>query len=121
MKTHRVCPDSSIRDVLGGTLSSRIGAQSFVFEVDGQPVLALSSSSIEGARALCSEAWFIEELAAYHSGGRPIWNREAELRVRPANADETMKLQTARKQERAHGAYAGYAFAFFVPLDPAFH
>jgi hypothetical protein len=92
-----------------------------VFEVDGRPVLALSSSSIERARAMCSEAWFIEELASYRSGGRPIWSREAKLAVRPANADETMKLQTARKQERARGENAGYAFAFFVPLDPTFH
>ena len=106
------------RDALDCTLSSRIGAQSFVLEIDGRPLLALSSGSIERARAMCSEAWFIEELASYRSAGRPIWNGEAEVRVRLANADEATKLEIARMQERAH---AGHAFAFLGPLDPACH
>jgi hypothetical protein len=106
---------------LGCTLSSRIGAQSFVLEIDGRPVLALSSSSIERAQAMCSEAWFIEELASDRSGGRPVWNAEAEMRLRLATADEATKLEIARMQERARGEHAGHAFAFLVPLDPACH
>ena len=102
-------------------MSSRIGAQSFVLDIDGRPLLALSSSSIECARAMCSEAWFIEELASYRSAGRPIWNGEAEMRVRLANTDEATKLEIARMQERARGEHAGHAFAFLVPLDPACH
>jgi hypothetical protein len=92
-----------------------------VFEIDGQPVLALSSSSIERAQAMCTEAWFIEELTSYRSGGSPLWNGHAKLRVRPADANEAMKLEIARAQQRARGEYTGYAFAFFVPLDPVCH
>jgi hypothetical protein len=92
-----------------------------VLEIDGRRVLALSSSSIERARALCSEAWFVEEISCYRCGGHPIWNGGAELRVRLADAHEAMTLESARMRERARGDYAGYVFAFFVPLDPTSH
>ena len=88
-----------------------------MLEIGGRPVLALASGNIKQARALCSEAWFVEELASYRSSGKPIWNGQAELIVRHADAREAMELEIAIKLEQARKEYEGYAFRFLVPVD----
>jgi hypothetical protein len=88
-----------------------------VLEIGGLPVLALVSGDIEQAKALCSETWFVEELASYRTCGKPIWDGEAELVVRHADAREAMELEIAIRLERARKEYEGYVFAFLVPVD----
>jgi hypothetical protein len=60
----------------------------------------------------------VEQLASYRSGGRPIWNGSAKLRIRCANAAETAELQIVKSAEHARWEYEGYVFVFFVPVDP---
>jgi hypothetical protein len=93
------------------------GQQEFVLEIGGRPVLALMSRDIEGAGELCSQAWFVEELASYRSRGEPIWDGTAALRVRRADAREATDLRVALGLERARKEYEGYVFAFLMPID----
>ena len=93
------------------------GPENFVLEIGGRPVLALVCGNIKQARALCSEAWFVEELASYRTCGKPIWDGEAELFVRRADAREAMELEIAIRVEQMRKEYEGYAFTFFVPVD----
>jgi len=95
------------------------GKQSFVLEINGRPVLAFNSRSIERAKLLFSESWLLEELGSYRSCGVPVWDGEAELSVRHADAREAMELEVALRGEQARREYEGHVFAFLVPLDPA--
>ena len=97
--------------------SHAFASHAFVLEVGGRSVLVLSADSIEQARDFCAQAWFTEELGAYRTCGRPIWNETAELKIRCADAHEAAKLEIALETERARGEYDGYIFAFLVPVD----
>jgi len=98
-----------------------IGGKSFVLETGGRAVLAFSAPSMAQARDLCSQAWFVEELASYRSSGRPIWDGTAELRMRCASAAEATELAIAAATERVRKEYDGYVFVFFVPVDTGLH
>jgi hypothetical protein len=95
------------------------GKQSFVLEIDGRPVLAFNSRSVERAKLLFSQAWLLEDLGSYRSGGNPIWDGEAKLSVRHADDRESLELEVALRGEQARKEYEGHVFAFLVPLDPA--
>ena len=94
-----------------------LGEKGFVVEAGGGALLAFRAGGIEQAKQLCSEDWFIEELASYRSGGRPIWDGCAELKVRRADAREAAEIQIALTGELARKEYEGYVFVFFVPVD----
>jgi hypothetical protein len=91
--------------------------QGFVLETSGGAILAFLADSVEQAKGLCSQHWFAEELASYRSGGQPIWDGAAELRIRPANAAETAELQITKATERTRKEYEGYVFVFLVAVD----
>jgi hypothetical protein len=91
--------------------------QGFVVETGGRVVLAFLASGIEQAGDLCTQEWFVEELASYRSCGLPIWDGTAELGIRRAHACEAAELRIALKGERARKEYEGYVFVFFVPVD----
>jgi hypothetical protein len=93
------------------------GKQGFVLEIRGRSVLALLGNSIEQAKALCSEAWFLEELVSYRSCGNPIWDGEAKLSLRHAGVCETAELEVALRSEQKRHEYEGYVFVFLVPVD----
>jgi hypothetical protein len=92
-------------------------AKSFVLETGGRAVLAFSARSMAHAKDLCSQHWFVKELASYRSYGRPIWDGAAELRMRCASASEAAELEIATAGERARREYEGYVFVFFVAVD----
>jgi hypothetical protein len=92
-------------------------AKSFVLETGGRAVLAFYADSMARAEDLCSQAWFMQELASYRSCGHPIWDGTAELRIRRADTAEAAELQIAMATERARKEYEGYVFVFFVPVD----
>jgi hypothetical protein len=94
-----------------------IREKGFVLEAGGRALLAFKAGGIEQARRLCSEDWFVEELASYRSSGHPIWDGAAELKVRRANPTEAAEIQIALTGELARREYEGYVFVFFVPLD----
>ena len=83
----------------------------------GRALLAFRAGSIEQAKQLCSEDWFVEELASYRSSGQPIWDGSTELKIRRANAAEAAEIQIALTGELARREYEGYVFVFFVPID----
>jgi hypothetical protein len=91
--------------------------QRFVLDIGGRPVLALAGRGIEQARALCSQAWFLEDLGTYRSCGIPIWDGEAKFTLRRASVREAAELEVALQGERTRGEYEGYAFVFLVPVD----
>jgi hypothetical protein len=89
----------------------------FVLETGGRALLAFMADGMEQARQLCSEDWFVEELASYRSSGHPIWDGAAELKVRRANPREAAEIQIALTGELARREYEGHVFVFFVPVD----
>ena len=93
------------------------GEKGFVLETGGRALLAFRAGGMEQAKALCSEDWFVEELASYRSSGRPIWDGSAQLKVRRANPREAAEIQIALTGELARREYEGYVFVFFVPVD----
>jgi hypothetical protein len=94
-----------------------IREKGFVLETGGRALLAFMAGGLEQARRLCSEDWFVEELASYRSSSRPIWDGSAELKIRRANPAEAAEIQIALTGELARREYEGYVFAFFVPVD----
>jgi hypothetical protein len=102
-----------------GVMSRRqnIGEKGFVVETGGCALLAFRAGGIAQAKQLCSEDWFVEELASYRSDGRPIWDGCSELEIRRADATEAAELQIALTGELARREYEGYVFVFFVPVD----
>jgi hypothetical protein len=89
----------------------------FVLEMDGRAVLAFLASDLNQARGLCSENWFITELASYRSYGLPVWDGTAEFTVRIANPAEAAKVQMALDNELVRREYEGHIFAFLLPVD----
>ena len=94
-----------------------IEAKEFVLETRGRAVLAFLAGGLEQARDLCSQHWFIDELASYRSCGQPIWDGATDLQIRCANASEAAEVQIALATERCRKEYGGYVFAFLVPVD----
>src|SRR5258708_39434848 len=85
-------------------------SHAFVLEVGGRSVLGLSADSIEQARDFCAQAWFTEELGAYRTRGRPIWNETAELKICCADAHEAATLEIAFATPRSRSEYDRYNF-----------
>jgi hypothetical protein len=94
-----------------------IERQEIVLESSGRAVLAFLADGLEQARELCSQHWFMDELASYRSCGHPIWDGTADLRIRHANPSEAAEVQIALANEQCRKEYDGYVFVFFVPVD----
>ena len=103
------------------SIRQNIKAKGFVLETGGRALLAFRAGGMEQAKALCSEDWFVEELASYRSGGRPVWDGSAELKIRRANTSEACEMQIALTGELARKEYEGHVFVFLVPIDSATH
>jgi hypothetical protein len=102
------------------TLTGRrptIEQKEFVLESSGRAVLAFLADGLEQARDLCSQHWFMDELASYRSYGHPIWDGTADLRIRGADPSEAAEVQIALAGEQCRKEHDGYVFVFFVPID----
>jgi hypothetical protein len=85
----------------------------FVLEIDSKPILAFEARSVQEARELKGEAWLLDDLRRLTSGGRPLWDGKAKLRVGPADGDEVDELQQA-----LHGPPASdIRIAYLLPID----
>lgn len=65
----------------------------FVLEIERKPILAFEARSAREARELQTESWLLDELRRLTSGGRPLWNGRAKLRIGPADGDTVSELQ----------------------------
>jgi len=84
----------------------------FVLEAAGKALVAYEAIARREADELRREQWFIDELAALRSEGRPIWDGST-LGVRTANEEELAQYR--------EGACAGdgdeLVLVYLVPLD----
>jgi hypothetical protein len=94
-----------------------IEQKEFVLESSGRAVLAFLAGGLEQARDLCSQHWFLDELASYRSCGTAIWDGTTDLRIRCANPSEAAEVRIALATERCRREYDGYVFAFLLPVD----
>jgi hypothetical protein len=99
----------------------KAAGSSFVLEINGRAILALSAISMQKARELCAQHWLFDELKRHRSGGCPIWDGTSALTLRVAQPREQIALLAARSTEIARGELDDIVFAFLVPLDPALH
>ncbi len=90
-------------------------ARVFVLLVGDRPILAFEARNTPEARELCSESWLRDDLAALKSDGRPIWNGQDKLSVRPGSAEEVALFHEADGSEDAEEILLVY----LVALDGA--
>jgi hypothetical protein len=101
--------------------NSNSALKNFVVEIEGRAVLAVSSSSINRARQICSESWFEDELLRFRSLGLSVWDGRTKLCIRCANYVEIAELEIAQAKEIAAGEHDNIVFAFLIPIDPEAH
>lgn len=70
-------------------------ARIFVLLAGDRPVLAFEARNTAEARELCSEPWLLDDLSSLKSEGRPVWNGQDKISVRPASADEVSLFREA--------------------------
>lgn len=85
----------------------------FVLEIERKPILAFEAHSAREARELQTESWLLDELRRLTSGGRPLWNGRAKLRIGPADGDTVDELQAALRNR----ATPDLPIAYLVPID----
>ena len=90
-------------------------ARVFALLVGERPILAFEARNTPEARELCSEPWLLDDFAALKSEGRPIWNGQDKISVRPATADEISLFREADNIEDAEEILLVY----LVALDGA--
>jgi hypothetical protein len=91
----------------------------FTVEVAGRPVLVFAEETRESAEELLSTL-IGPDLQEFESEGRPLWDGEAALAVREADAAETTRWEEGLADAQESGSIGEDAddFAFFlVELD----
>lgn len=76
-------------------MTSKLIARVFVLLAGDSPILAFAAKNTPEARELCSEPWLRDDLATLTSEGRPIWNGQDKLGVRPGTAEEVALFREA--------------------------
>lgn len=91
----------------------------FTVEVAGRPVLVFSEDSRDAAEELATSL-IGPDLQEFESGGQPLWDGEAPLSVREADAEESARWQQgfdeAQDQDAAGDDPEEFA-VFLVDLD----
>ena len=90
-------------------------ARVFVLVIDERPILAFEARNTPEARELCKESWLLDDLGSLKSEGRPIWNGQDKITVRPGTADEVALFHEADGTEDAEEILLVY----LVALDGA--
>jgi hypothetical protein len=86
----------------------------FTIEVDGKPTVAFEAKSLREASELCRAEWLRADLSALKSGGSPLCNSIAKLKVRVASEAER---QVYRSAEQVVQASDDLVLAYLVDLD----
>ena len=85
----------------------------FTIEVDRKPVIAFVARKYSEAEAICADQRIRDKLSSARSGGKPLCDELATLRVRLSNQDEKQRY---REQTAARSADAGLP-VYLVDLD----
>ena len=91
----------------------RLSLSVFTIEVDRKPVVAFAARKYSDAEAICADQRIRTKLNAARSGGKPLCDELATLRVRLANPGEKNRY---REQTSARSADAGLP-VYLVDLD----
>ncbi len=67
----------------------------FTLEIAGQPIAVLNLPTQADAEEFLSDKEFQEDLTVLQHEGQPLWNGEAELRLREATPDERTEFANA--------------------------
>lgn len=86
----------------------------FTIEVDGKPTVAFEAKNLREASELSREDWLRADLSAFRSGGSPLCNSSAKLKVRIASEAEK---QVFRSAEYAVQASDDLVLAYLLDLD----
>lgn len=85
----------------------------FTIEVDRKPVVAFAARKYSEAETICADERIRSKLSSARSGGKPLCDELATLRVRLSNPDEKQRY---REQTAARSADAGLP-VYLVDLD----
>src|SRR5262249_19126896 len=97
-------------------VSDKLSRSVFTIEVDRQPVLTFSTRFYADAQAICTDGRTRQKLSSVFSGGKPLCDDIAIMRVRLARPEEKAKyLEEAAT--RSHGT--GLVAVYLVKLDRA--
>jgi hypothetical protein len=97
-------------------VSDRLSRSVFTIEVDRRPVLMFSVRFYADAQAICSDGRIRQKLSSVLSGGKPLCDDLAIMRVRLARPEEKAKyLEEAATRSHETGLVAVY----LVKLDRA--
>ena len=94
-------------------IDDKVSLSLFTIEVDRMPVIAFSARKYSDAEAICADNRIRAKLSVTRSGGKPLCDDLAILRVRLANPDEKNRF---REQTAARSADAGLP-VYLVDLD----
>jgi hypothetical protein len=97
-------------------VSDKLSRSVFTIEVDRRPVLMFSTRFYADAQAICTDDRMRQKLSSVSSGGKPLCDDIAIVRVRLARPEEKVKYleETAT---RAHET--GLVVVYLVKLDRA--
>jgi hypothetical protein len=94
-------------------MAEELSLSVFTIEVDRKPVVAFAARKYSEAEAICADQRIRDKLSLARSGGKPLCDELATLRVRLANPDEKNRY---REQTSARSADAGLP-VYLVGLD----
>ena len=94
-------------------MAEELSISVFTIEVDRNPVVAFAARKYSEAEAICADQRIRAKLSSARSGGKPLCDELATLRVRLANRDEKNRY---REQTSARSADAGQP-VYLVELD----
>ncbi|MEH2482034.1 hypothetical protein V1282_005391 [Nitrobacteraceae bacterium AZCC 2146] len=86
----------------------------FTIEIGGKPTLTFQAKNLREAQQLCHEAWLKDDLTGETSGGVPLWDGNAKLRVRIALESEAIAFAEAEKATKPSG---GLLIVYLVDID----
>lgn len=86
----------------------------FTIEIAGQPTLTFEAKSLREANEICNSPWLREDFSQARANGAPLWDGNAEIRVRMAYEDEIKILGEASGDVQASD---GLALIYLVELD----
>ena len=99
-------------------MSDNLSRSVFTIEVDRRPVLMFSTRFYADARAICTDDRIRQKLSAVSSGGKPLCDDIAIIRVRLARPEEKVKYleEAATRTDET-----GLVVVYLVTLDtPAY-
>jgi hypothetical protein len=96
-------------------MASSDGDKVFTLVVGDRPILAFSAAGQEQAQEIVTEPWLKHDLSNLQSEGRPVWDGNAMILVRPASTSEIIAFH--EKRDITLVGEGEILMAFVVALD----